>query len=279
MKARLNKASKQFGSIPASAYNSRNHAATKLVDNRSNTAIQLQLIDCITNSPQAVAQRQKIDQSFGGAIQRAVDIEFDDTKSDDEDGHEYNNSSKERWPVNGELTGKAKSDFEKSIVGNEKLKHIYYGSDETIQTKAIKKHGIVQRLTDEKYVNTQNYGSAYYQYDYDGSGNIDDFSNNRATTGPIGANPVIGPVVDLDEGVGNNEGEMRSGKIVDITSSSRSRHFSIADRIIDGTPADRKGKYTWHHLTPEYKMVRVDMNVHLGSRGGFPHKGGKSFWT
>ncbi|MBI3714718.1 MAG: HNH endonuclease [Betaproteobacteria bacterium] len=134
---------------------------------------------------------------------------------------------------------------------------------------------VAQRLTDEKLIKTKNFGTAYYQFDYDSAGNIDDFSNNRATTTPVGADPVDSSShVNLDEGTGSGQGEMRSGNTVDIVSSSRSRHFSIADRMVDGTPDDRKGTYTWHHLTPEYEMVLVDMAVH----GGFGHKGGKSFW-
>jgi len=133
----------------------------------------------------------------------------------------------------------------------------------------------MQLLTDEKLVNTKNFGKAYYQFDYDSSGNIDDFSNNRATQTPVGADPVdAGSHVNLDEGTGSGQGEMRSGKDVDIASGTRSQHFSIADRLVDGTPDDRKGTYTWHHLTPEYEMVLVDMGVHAA----FGHKGGKSFW-
>ncbi len=132
------------------------------------------------------------------------------------------------------------------------------------------------KKTDEKWINTKNYGSGYYQYNYDSKDNIDDFSDNIATSTPKGKDPVdSSSLVNLDEGTGTGQGEMLSGNTVDIVGASRSRHFSIADRLNDGTPADRKGTYTWHHLTPEYYMVLVDMEVH----NKFWHKGGVSFWS
>lgn len=65
-----------------------------------------------------------------------------------------------------------------------------------------------------------------------------------------------------------NKGVMPSGKKVALSSASRSQHFAIADSLYSN---DRKGKWTWHHLTPKYKMVLVDMRVHAkhGHNGGF----------
>jgi len=257
----------------------KNQQLVNFSDNREHTK-QLKLNQLIINKNSVPDSLNTLPGYSEKPVQREVELGFDDKEADDFDEHEYNTSGEAKWPVKGDLKGKAESDYESAISGKEELRTIYYQSEDTTQNKIARQLKVIQRLTAEKLVNTKNYGTANYQYDYDGAGNIDNFSNNRATTLPVGANPVIAPVVDLGDGVvAAGKGQMRSGKIVDIVSSSRSRHFSIADRIIDGTPADRKGKYTWHHLTPEYKMVRVDMNVHLGSRGGFPHTGGKSFWT
>jgi len=76
MKARLNKNPKQLNSRPASVHNGKNHATTRLADNRTTTALQLQLMENITNSPQAIAQRQQLDQSFGSALQRVEEDEL-----------------------------------------------------------------------------------------------------------------------------------------------------------------------------------------------------------
>jgi len=134
---------------------------------------------------------------------------------------------------------------------------------------------VAQLLTDEKYIDTKNYGGGYYQYEHDDSGNIDDFSNNRATSKPIGKDPVdSSTLVDLEIDKGSGEGEMKSGKKLDILEANRSQHFSMADKAIDGSPEGRKGSYTWHHLTPPFKMVLVDMAVH----SKFGHKGGYSLW-
>ncbi len=77
MKARLNKTPKQLNSgLVVSAHNCKNQATTRLVDNRNTTALQLQLIENIANSPQAVAQRQQLDQAFGNATQPVGDKEL-----------------------------------------------------------------------------------------------------------------------------------------------------------------------------------------------------------
>lgn len=137
-------------------------------------------------------------------------------------------------------------------------------------------------FTDAKKISTKNYGNQWYQYEYDSVGNIDaSFSDNEISQGNYDGSKVtagVDPVVENDidiENHGSGLGLMKSGKSVQISTSSRSRHFSIADAIIDQSPSDRKSKYTWHHLTPEYYMELVDMNVHKS----FGHAGGKSFWT
>lgn len=149
--------------------------------------------------------------------------------------------------------------------------------------------GILQRYanvfqlqeTEEKSIATKNYGTGYYKYEYDSKGNIENFSDNKATSTPKGKDPVLdGSKVDLDT-IGGAQGEMKSGKVVDVVGASRSQHFSIADKYISDTYQDdaedyeRKGKYTWHHLTAPYYMELVDMAVHRS----FNHTGGFSLWT
>lgn len=67
------------------------------------------------------------------------------------------------------------------------------------------------------------------------------------------------------------EGVMPSGKKVNLPKASRSQHFAIADMLY---PNSRAGKWTWHHLNKEYKMVLVDMKVH--AKHG--HNGGVYLW-
>lgn len=136
---------------------------------------------------------------------------------------------------------------------------------------------IQQRETEEKKIDTKNHGSGlHYKYEYDASDNIKNFGDNKATTHPVGPNPILaGSHTSLDNWTGSGEGEMRSGKTTGIVGGSRSQHFSMADNLNDMAPSDRKGTYTWHHLTPKYQMELVDMAVHRS----FGHTGGFSLWT
>lgn len=168
-----------------------------------------------------------------------------------------------------------------------KTQQVKQQTDTPFQTKAKNQSsisGILQRYakvfqlldTDEKSITTKNHGTGYYKYEYDPKGNIKDFSKNKATSTPKGDNPVVpNSKVNLESSPGSGEGTMRSGNNVDIIGASRSQHFSIADGDMDMVPTDRKGKYTWHHLTPKYQMELVDMAVHQK----FGHTGGYSLWT
>ncbi|MEM8960982.1 MAG: DUF4157 domain-containing protein [Acidobacteriota bacterium] len=69
----------------------------------------------------------------------------------------------------------------------------------------------------------------------------------------------------------NDLGVMPSGKSVHLPTASRAQHFAIADMLYDN---NRQGTWTWHHLTPEYYMVLVDMRVH--AKHG--HNGGVHLW-
>jgi len=72
MRAKTDKKQKQPDKVPASTYKRVNHTATGLVDNRSSTTLQFQLAKCISHSPQAIAQRLQIEQSFGNTRQGVV---------------------------------------------------------------------------------------------------------------------------------------------------------------------------------------------------------------
>jgi len=73
MKTRLNKTSTQLNKNPASIRTGQSQATTRIVDNRSSTALQLQLMENIANSPQTVAQHQRLTfrRSAKNTLQRA----------------------------------------------------------------------------------------------------------------------------------------------------------------------------------------------------------------
>ncbi len=73
MKAELKKTPKQQKS--ASVNRDKNHATTGFMDNRQSTALQLQLMEGITSSPQAVAQQQ-LNKTLTHTIQKAEDEEL-----------------------------------------------------------------------------------------------------------------------------------------------------------------------------------------------------------
>jgi len=83
--------------------------------------------------------------------------------------------------------------------------------------------------------------------------------------------------VDLIEGVNQSKnpgkGLTKGGTKLNIKTATREQHFSIADRIMAdrGTPVNRAGTWTWHHMENPYEMVLVDMTVHAkhGHNGGF----------
>ncbi len=235
-------------------------------------------------SPQSWALiQQKASEGTDGIIQRVgnIDLTFNDSNADDADLHDDYGVSQEAWPKNGDLSGDTKNKFESKLVQDSPLYNNYYGivvnqeqdqdtemtDAETMQTKAI-----IQRL--RKQVNTSNFGNnKWFDYDRNNKDNID-FSQNKEHNGqnPEHANSYI----NLETGVNKaGWGQMRSGKLVKIAGASRSRHFSIGDRVQGIKPTYRKGKWTWHHETGEYMMSMVDMKVH----NAFWHKGGVSFWT
>jgi hypothetical protein len=127
--------------------------------------------------------------------------------------------------------------------------------------------------TQASYI-TKNFGQFQdVSYMRDGKGNIDFSSTWGAPT--AWSDPVLhGSKVELSTNVTKaGHGLMPSGKLVNIASASRSQHFAIGDRL-DPTGTARQGKYTWHHLSPEYQMVLVDMQVH--AKHG--HNGGVYLW-
>jgi hypothetical protein len=125
-------------------------------------------------------------------------------------------------------------------------------------------------------------------YYLDGDGNIDFKKNpstiinayNNATGNKIKASSIKWkyPVKDASEVQMSNDlkdkeqGIMPSGKKVKLKTASRPQHFAIADMLY---PNSRAGTWTWHHLTPHYKMVLVDMKVH--AKHG--HNGGVHIWN
>ena len=138
-----------------------------------------------------------------------------------------------------------------------------------------RKNAVSGTATSDKKITNAFGATGWYRYPYDAQHNINDFSDNITTETPAGGDPVDHTSrVDLENTATSGKGEMRSGLEVDIVGASRSRHFSIADGEMGMVPADRKGKYTWHHLTREYEMELVDMQVH----NDFWHCGGNSFW-
>jgi hypothetical protein len=258
-------------------------ALEREADAMGGKAAQMKLQEAITKSSKMAVQKKNStnhlpeDTKSNAIIQNKLELDSDDSKADDIDGHESGKENKARWPKKGELKGKAESEFESAIKGNKELESIYYGNISVQKKKntSLVNQEVLQLLTDDKKIDSAAVQSGYYQYDYDAKGNIDDFGDNRSQSKPKGGNPIGSPVVNLDYGTTvSGTGEMRSGRIVNIVGASRSQHFSIADQINDNAPAERTGKWTWHHLTPKYQMVWVDMRVH----GGFGHNGGFSLW-
>jgi hypothetical protein len=133
-------------------------------------------------------------------------------------------------------------------------------------------------------------GFAYNNVVYlrDGGGNID-FAANPTTT-VTGYNSTETPTIDSKDITWSNPmdnaslvqmagdvnepeyGLMPSGKKVKLKTASRAQHFAIADDLY---PNSRSGTWTWHHLTPKYQMILVDMRVH--AKHG--HNGGVLLWN
>lgn len=224
-----------------------------------------EFVNRVNNSPAMAAQRKKLGSLFGNAIQRV-----DEEKS--LQGKSADTQMKHELGEEEFLPGKFGMQQYKRADGKRLPRAV-----EAIQFYSLLPFPrVAQFMTEEKLVNTKSYGTAYYQYDHDSKGNIDDFSSNLATRTPVGPDPVDSTSwVDLESVSGAGEGTMLSGKEVAIIGASRSQHFSMADNLNDSGPSDRKGSYTWHHLTPKYEMVLVDMAVH----GAFGHKGGYSLWA
>lgn len=225
-----------------------------------------ELANDIGNSPLMAAQRKKLKSLFGGAIQ-AKGVEGEVRQGKFAVAQVKHSLGEEEF-----LPGKFGVQQHKISEGAQWKKGGGAMQFYSMSTSSR----IAQLMTEEKKITTKNYGTAYYQYDHDSQGNIDDFGNNRATKSPVGPNPVdTSSWVDLENVSGSGEGTMLSGKEVEIIGASRSQHFSMADNLNDTGPSDRKGTYTWHHLTPKYQMVLVDMAVH----GAFSHRGGYSLWA
>nr|WP_315482943.1 DUF4157 domain-containing protein [uncultured Undibacterium sp.] len=125
-------------------------------------------------------------------------------------------------------------------------------------------------------------------YYLDGDGNIDFKKNpstiinayNNATGNKVKSSSIKWkyPVKDASEVQMSNDlkdkeqGIMPSGKKIKLKTGSRGQHFAIADMLYSNA---RSGTWTWHHLTPHYKMVLVDMKVH--AKHG--HNGGVHIWN
>ena len=73
MKNGMEKGPHQLNRTPASIHHGKKHATSELVDNRSTTAIQHQLMQGIDNSPVMTLQRQQLEHSFGHPIQRVAE--------------------------------------------------------------------------------------------------------------------------------------------------------------------------------------------------------------
>jgi hypothetical protein len=153
-----------------------------------------------------------------------------------------------------------------------------YPGEKVVQRKVIEDagNGISWNETSDKEIIDANGNKGWYRYQYDSKCNINDFTSNITSRYPKGNDPVDhSSRVNLRKNPTSIVGVMRSGKEVDIVGATRAQHFSIADGAYDIDPNYRRGKYTWHHLTKEYEMELVDMQVH----NDFFHYGGVSFWT
>lgn len=173
----------------------------------------------------------------------------------------------------------------KRLIG---LEHVINDKDETSNIIQLARTGNTYSVNGG-YQGTSN-GTAYENVIYyrDGGGNIN-FGVNPAnivaaynsTEDPeIDANDIVwsDPVdyssqVQMNNDLNDTEkGIMPSGKSVTLKSASRPQHFAIADMLYSNS---RGGTWTWHHLSPRYYMVLVDMRVH--AKHG--HNGGVLLWT
>lgn len=128
--------------------------------------------------------------------------------------------------------------------------------------------------------NTESYQDSYktknfgvfkkVSYMRDAKGNINFSKPKKYTTWK---NPVKSSTeVALNQGMKNKKyGLTPGGQKIPIATASRPQHFAIGDRLSPWAKANRKGAWTWHHLSKEYNMVLVDMTVHAkhGHNGGF----------
>ncbi|AFY43816.1 DUF4157 domain-containing protein [Nostoc sp. PCC 7107] len=143
------------------------------------------------------------------------------------------------------------------------------GSTQPIQMKRTGNTDSYQ----EKY-QTANFGEfKQVTYRRDGKGNIN-FSNTKshtAWTDPINRSTYV----KLNQGMKDKKyGIMSGGQKVKLAGASRAQHFAIGDKLCSWAKANRKSKWTWHHLSKEYEMVLVDMRVH--AKHG--HNGGVLLW-
>lgn len=258
-----------------------------MIDSSPRQVMQQKLADGIHHSPVAVAQREKLESRFGekrrtgetAALQAKSLTELPLPLGIMAHAQDMGKPALQQKgsPVNVGLGQAQQTAIAGNGAGQFKSNAAQHGNGANSPANFTRFSFVqpAQLMTEEKSIDTKNYGTGYYKYDHDAKGNIDDFGNNRATTKPIGKNPVDSSShVNLEKVPGDGTGTMLSGKEAEIVGASRSTHFSMADNLNDSGPADRKGTYTWHHLTPQYEMVLVDMAVHAK----FGHKGGVSFW-
>lgn len=133
--------------------------------------------------------------------------------------------------------------------------------------------------------NSFNYDNVIYYRDSDGNINfgtdpssiIGSYNTTEASTiasgnikwkDPMKSGSTVNLANDLTD---PKAGLMPSGKKVTLRTATRSQHFAIADDLY---PNSRGGTWTWHHLTPKYYMILVDMRVH--AKHG--HNGGVYLW-
>ena len=173
----------------------------------------------------------------------------------------------------------------KRLIG---LEHVINDKDETGNIIQLARTGNTYSVNGG-YQGTSN-GTGYENVIYyrDGDGNIDFGENpanivaayNSSEDPEIDAKDIVwsDPIdysskVQMNNDLTDNEkGIMPSGKSVTLKSASRSQHFAIADMLYSNS---RGGTWTWHHLSPRYNMILVDMKVH--AKHG--HNGGVHLWT
>ncbi|MCU0497720.1 MAG: DUF4157 domain-containing protein [Anaerolineae bacterium] len=169
-----------------------------------------------------------------------------------------------------EITEKYETWYQSGVYTRSMFKNLF-------PAKTLKKEDTLQRARTPNTTSEQDaYTSSNFGpfkkviYKRDGKGNID-FAKPlkfKAWSNPIKSSSVV----ELSTGSKSKAyGIMKNGTKVKLAGASRAQHFAIANRIkkIDGSGSP--AGWTWHHLTPTYKMHLVDRVVHQkhGHNGGF----------